>query len=400
MQHLSRSNQHVGKRQQRPSSVHNVVTPLLALLLTLSACGSDAPTPPTDTTPTRPVRVSGSVMSATGVPTGGITIDLTTAGSAMRTTQTDATGAWAFDSVTRGTYTIRPTRTGMMFTPAQRDVTVDTSDVGAITFEATVTAPAANRPDMVPTPAGEFVMGTGADVPKMDLIPVRLTKPLWVATTETTQEQYERVIGNNPSIRKVVNGPVTGVIWQDMARYCNKLSELEGFEPVYTVITDTRIEWDQSRNGYRLPTSAEWEFVARAGDTNAIPGITSRNPTRLSPEQLRPLDAIAWYLHNSASPPDYKNPVGPMPVGLKQPNAWGLYDVLGNVVEAVYGVRPSSKSEMLVDPVGTNVDYGEILVRGGGAYNATHQISLRPTSYAPVPETSHIVGFRIVRNRQ
>ncbi len=371
---------------------------LLPLLAFLSACGSDTPTPPTDTTPTRPVRVSGSVTSAAGVPTGGVTIDLTTAGSAMRTTQTDATGAWAFDSVPRGTYTIRPTRTGMTFTPAQRDVTVDTSDVGAITFEATVTAPAANRPDMVPTPAGEFVMGTGADGPPVTRISVRLTKPLWVATTETTQEQYERVIGNNPSIRKVVNGPVTGVTPQDMARYCNKLSEIEGFEPAYTSITGTEIAWNQSANGYRLPTNAEWEFVARAGDTSAIPGITSRNPTSLSPEQLRPLDAIAWYLHNCASPPDYKDPVGPMPVGLKQPNAWGLYDVLGNVGEAVYGRRPSETQSTIVDPVGSYVDFRSIPIRGG-AFTTWWQTNFRSGGDADMPESTHRIGFRIVRNR-
>ncbi len=371
---------------------------LLPVLAFLSACGSDTPTPPTDATPTRPVRVSGSVTSAAGVPTGGVTIDLTTAGSAMRTTQTDATGAWAFDSVTRGTYTIRPTRTGMMFTPAQRVVTVDTSDVGAITFEATVTAPAANRPDMVPTPAGEFVMGTGADGPPNIRIPVRLTKPLWVAITETTQEQYERVIGNNPSIRKVVNGPVTDVTPQDMARYCNKLSELEGFEPAYTSITGTEIAWNHSASGYRLPTNAEWEFVARAGDTSAIPGVTGRQLTILTPEELKPLDAIAWYLHNCASPPDYKDPVGPMPVGLKLPNAWGLYDVLGNVLEAVYGRRPGETQSTLVDPVGSYVDFRSIPIRGGD-FLSWWQTNLRAAGYADMPESTNRIGFRVVRNR-
>lgn len=371
---------------------------LLPLLAFLSACGSDTPTPPTETTPTRPVRVSGSVTSAAGVPTGGVTIDLTTAGSAMRTTQTDATGAWAFDSVPRGTYTIRPTRTGMTFTPAQRDVTVDTSDVGAITFQATVTAPAANRPDMVPTPAGEFVMGTGADGPPVTRIPVRLTKPLWVATTETTQEQYERVIGNNPSIRKVVNGPVTGVTPQDMARYCNKLSEIEGFEPSYTSITEKEIAWNQSANGYRLPSDAEWEYVARAGDTSAIPGVTGRQLTILTPEELKPLDAVAWYLHNCASPPDYKDPVGPMPVGLKLPNAWGLYDVLGNVAEAVYGRKTQPSSTVQIDPVVPFVNFGNIGVRGG-IFRASHQNNLRSASVAVLAETMDLVGFRIVRNR-
>jgi len=399
MQHSTISYQHIGSREQRPFNMKNAVTALLALLLTLSACGGDAPTPPPpDTTPARPVRVSGSVTSATGVPTSGITIDMTTAGSAMRTTQTDATGAWAFDSVTRGTYTIRPTRTGMTFVPTQRDVTVDTSDVGAITFEATVTAPAANRPDMVPTPAGEYVMGTGADGPAVTRIPVRLTKPLWVATTETTQEQYERVVGNNPSIKKVVNGPVTGVTPQDMARYCNKLSELEGFELAYTSITETEITWNQGANGYRLPTSAEWEFVARAGDTSAIPGVTGRQLTILTPEELKPLDAIAWYLHNCASPPDYKDPVGPMPVGLKQPNAWGLYDVLGNVFEAVYGRRPRASSAQLVDPVGQYLSLVSIPIRGGG-YIASHSCSLSLDGSLDLPVSFHLVGFRIVRSR-
>jgi formylglycine-generating enzyme len=261
-----------------------------------------------------------------------------------------------------------------------------------------VQASEANRPEMVPTPAGEFVMGTGADEPSLPLIDVRITRLLWVSRTEITQEQYQRVVGSNPSVTKVVNGPVTHVTPQDMARYCNRLSEIEGLEIAYTSITDSEIEWDQTRNGYRLPTDAEWEYVARAGDTSAVPGVSGRRLGLLTPEELSPMSAVAWYLHNCASPPDYKNPIGPRPVGLKQPNAWGLYDVLGNVSEAVYGPRPRPSTTQLIDPVSPFLDLSSIAVRGG-AFVSTHANGFRGGTTVDMPAAARYVGFRIVRNR-
>lgn len=364
--------------------------------LLISACSKDEPTPPNTTTPTS--FISGTITTSTGLDVSGVVVSATKAPHAPLADTTGADGVWRIDSVPLGDYTVTAQRPGYVLQPNGITVTVPAEGKAGIIIEATVQASEANRPEMVPTPAGEFVMGTGADLPAVKTIPVRLTKPLWVAATETTQEQYERVMGTNPSSRIVVNGPVTDVTSQDMARYCNKLSELEGLEIAYTNISDTAIEWDQTRNGYRLPTDAEWEFIARAGDTSAIPDVTKRNIGFLSPEDLMPLRDFAWFLHNCSAPPDYKNPVGPMPVGLKQPNSWGLYDVLGNVVEAVYGRKPNGVVFPLVDPVGTFTDFGSIPTRGG-AYISTGAASFRVAGSVDVPAMAKYVGFRIVRNR-
>jgi formylglycine-generating enzyme required for sulfatase activity len=133
--------------------------------------------------------------------------------------------------------------------------------------------------------------------------------PYELAAAPVTQAQYERVLGDRPSTAVGGQLPVESLQWLDAVRFCNALSRSEGLTPVYCVEGETA-EWEQAADGYRLPTEAEWEHACRAGTTAARYGE---------------LDEIAWYRGNSDERIH--------DVQGKLPNAWGLYDMLGNVWE-------------------------------------------------------------------
>ena len=130
---------------------------------------------------------------------------------------------------------------------------------------------------------------------------MRITKPFYVGAQEVTQAQYQQVMGTNPSHFQNAQHPVDSVSWEDAVRFCEKLSALA--------------EEKTAGHRYRLPTEAEWEYACRAGHT-----------TRFScGESDSSLGDYAWHRENSG--------LSPHAVGQKRPNAWGLYDMHGNVWE-------------------------------------------------------------------
>lgn len=155
-------------------------------------------------------------------------------------------------------------------------------------------------------PAGEFLMGCsdGDTLCYDDEKPqhkVRITKPLYMSKYEVTQGQWKKVIGSNPSRFKDCGAdcPVESVSWKDAQQFIQKLND-----------TSFRDRSAGQKGTYRLPAEAEWEYAARAG-TNTI--------------WYGNLDEIAWYNENSG--------ITTHSVGKKRPNAFGLYDMLGNVWE-------------------------------------------------------------------
>ena len=159
---------------------------------------------------------------------------------------------------------------------------------------------------------------------------VTLTQGFWMSDHETTQAEYQLVMGSNPSSQKGESLPVEMVSWNDAVAYCKKLTELER--------AGGRITTQQA---YRLPTEAEWEYAARAGTTGARYGE---------------LDTIAWWYGNSGNHPH--------PVKQKAANAWGLHDMIGNVWEWCadwYGDYPTGS---VTDPKGPGSGSDRVL-RGG-----------------------------------
>jgi formylglycine-generating enzyme required for sulfatase activity len=240
-------------------------------------------------------------------------------------------------------------------------------------------APAAPK-GMVRIPGGRFQMGdnTQADA---KLHPVAVSA-FFMDQTLVTQDQYEKTMGDNPSRWKGGRNPVEQVRWSDAVRFCNKRSELEGLRPCYDLKT-----WkcDFDADGYRLPTEAEWEYACRAGTSTAY--YFGDDPSKLG--------EYAWFDKNSGG--------HPRPVGQKQPNAWGLFDMCGNLWEwcndfykvDYYGESP------LTDPKGP--DTGRTKVVRGGAWRFSAQMCRagyrynENPGYADVCFGYDIYGFRCVR---
>ncbi|MFI5458640.1 MAG: formylglycine-generating enzyme family protein [Isosphaerales bacterium] len=231
-------------------------------------------------------------------------------------------------------------------------------------------------------PAGTFLMGALPEErnAKEDERPqhrVRITRPFYLGVYEVTQHEYKQVMGGNPSLyHDSDQQPVDQVSWPDAVKFCNKLSEREGRKPY------CRIEGDQvtvaGGNGYRLPTEAEWEYACRAGSSTRYPFADDENQ----------LGAYAWSDENAG--------VKSHPVGLKRPNAWGLYDTLGNVGEWCADGYDEKyyESSPPADPPGAS-GASHRIHRGGSKMH--YSGACRPASRgSSTPETRiSYIGFRV-----
>ena len=215
----------------------------------------------------------------------------------------------------------------------------------------------------VPISAGTFTMGEGQTAHK-----VTLTQAFELGQHEVTQEQYEKVMGKNPSkFKGKQKNPVEMVIWNDAVEFCRKLSDLPGEKSTGYV--------------YRLPTEAEWEYACRAGTTTAYSFGDS----------IGELRDYAWYHQNSGGFSRTTHPVGQ-----KKPNAWGLHDMHGNVFEWCqdwYGDYPSGS---VTDPTGPSSGSQRVL-RGGSWNDITFCLSA--IRFGPAPDyRNNRLGFRVVRS--
>jgi formylglycine-generating enzyme required for sulfatase activity len=241
-------------------------------------------------------------------------------------------------------------------------------------------------------PSGSFVMGAdddsvGTTSPNGPPHPAKIENPFYISCYETTQGNWHNVLNSLPEefledrlYTVGVDNPIFEATWYDVVEFCNALSEMEGFDPYY-LLTDVR-KSPESRSikqarvsllggtGYRLPRETEWEYACRAGTQ----GIRYGN-----------LDEICWHRENS--------PGRTQPVGKKTPNAFLLYDMLGNMTEWCQDWLHEGYSEFSWKPLHTRC-----AIRGGSVASSTQFVHSASRHGLGLNAADITTGFRVARS--
>ena len=235
--------------------------------------------------------------------------------------------------------------------------------------------------EMAQIPAGRFTMG---DEKEVDAKPHEVAvSSFYIDKYPVTQEQYKKVMGENPSRWKGDKNPVEQVRWSDAVKYCNARSLKEGLRPCYDLQT---WQCNFGADGYRLPTEAEWEYACRAGSKTMY--FFGNDSSKLAD--------YAWLDENSGGKPRQ--------VGQKQPNPWGLYDMHGNVWEWCNDFYQVDYYQESPEENPRGPETGETKVVRGGAWKFSADSCRSGYRYNEDPGYSDvcfgydIYGFRCVRN--
>jgi formylglycine-generating enzyme required for sulfatase activity len=269
-------------------------------------------------------------------------------------------------------------------------------------------------------PSGSFTMGSplsqsGRNTNEGPTHQVQITRPFYLAKFEVTQGQWEDVMGQNPSIFRGCgrNCPVEQVSWNDVKIFISKLNQREGCQ-----VRDTtaRVEstglYSIPAGCYRLPTGAEWEYGAGAFEVKSkkqklggslvhnfmgalrsigrdITGKYSMDESTKAYYWGNQMDgSYAWYSGNAAGKTNV--------VGQKKPNAWGLYDMSGNVSEWVFDREAPYQSSTQIDPVGPRIGSNRVS-RGGSWHSYARKCRTASREGTPPDFRYGNQGFRLLR---
>lgn len=217
---------------------------------------------------------------------------------------------------------------------------------------------------------------TSCDPDAADPVEIPIPHALEVMQTEVSQGLYAALMGTNPSrLHGCADCPVEQVSWLDAARFANALSGWARLPAVYELhATDAdappTVTQHLDRPGYRLPTDAEWEYVARM-------------------EPRPPLDTIAWHANHG--------PGGTEPVGSLAPHPHGVYDLFGSVWEWTTSHPLDAVDSLSPEEAEGARDPGLRVVRGGGWQSTRSELEAHYRGWVPAAYTDVTLGFRLVR---
>ena len=238
---------------------------------------------------------------------------------------------------------------------------------------------------MIKVDGGSFDMGDGKDNNnKKHKVTV---SSFYISKYETTQSEYQNIMGSNPSYFKGSNLPVENVSWYDAIKFCNAKSKKEGLAFAYNETTGElldqygKITTDITEvKGYRLSTEAEWEFAAKGGNKSQGYKYSGSNDE----------NEVAWYDKNSGSKTHE--------VGTKKANELGIFDISGNVWELCTDWYDGAYYENSTDinPVNTKSSVLRV-IRGGSWFYDAGLLRVGYRFYYTPSNTFYSLGFRLAR---
>lgn len=244
------------------------------------------------------------------------------------------------------------------------------------------------------SPANEFLRYSKGGIEDQKNISVNA---FYLSQYEVTQKEYAEIMGNNPSTFIGDNVPVHNVTWYDAINFCNRKSLKQGLEPVYKITNDKIDEFDRTEpfqwlyindyltvetnklaNGYRLPTSFEWEYACRAGTKTAF-----STGNKITTSQAN-YSGQEYSLNTCMEEFDRGHPVA---VGTFKPNAWQLFDMHGNVAEWCQDDYPNFEGAVKI-------------IKGGSWKTPVSHARSAFIGFGDILSTSNDIGIRLARNKE